>query len=65
MIYEWRIYEVVPGKMDALNARFANLTLNIFNRLDMQVVGFWKAKQRMLLVRGGLIISYLKDIENK
>ncbi len=43
MIYEWRIYEVVPGKMDALNARFANLTLDIFNRLDMQVVGFWQA----------------------
>lgn len=43
MIYEWRMYEVVPGKMGALNARFANLTLDLFAKHDIQVVGFWQA----------------------
>ncbi|MBI2171936.1 MAG: NIPSNAP family protein [Chloroflexi bacterium] len=41
MIYELRIYEVVPGKLPALNDRFANITLGYFRKYGIRVVGFW------------------------
>ncbi|MHB8576160.1 MAG: NIPSNAP family protein [Dehalococcoidia bacterium] len=41
MLYELRVYEVLPGRMPALNKRFAEVTLGIFKRFDMDVVGFW------------------------
>lgn len=42
MIYEWRIYEIVPGKRKALNERFAKDTIRLFEKHDMKVVGFWE-----------------------
>lgn len=41
MIYELRTYWCPPGKLDALNSRFRNLTLGLFARHNMHVVGFW------------------------
>lgn len=41
MIYELRYYEVAPGKMQALNDRFANHTTKIFPRHGIKVIGFW------------------------
>ncbi len=41
MLYELRIYDVVPGKLQALHDRFANLTLGLFKKHGIQVVGFW------------------------
>ncbi len=41
MLYELRIYDVVPGKLQALHARFDNLTLGLFKKHGIQVVGFW------------------------
>ena len=41
MIYELRIYDAVPGKLPALNDRFANITLGYFEKYGMNVVGFW------------------------
>ena len=41
MIYELREYYVMPGKMPALNARFADVTLGYFEKYDIKVVGFW------------------------
>jgi hypothetical protein len=41
MIYELRIYETVPGRLPALNARFANHTLGFFKKHGIHVVGFW------------------------
>lgn len=43
MIYEWRIYEAVPGKMGDLNDRFANLTLRLFKKHGLNAIGFWQA----------------------
>jgi hypothetical protein len=43
MIYEWRIYEAVPGKMGDLNDRFTNLTLGLFKKHGLKVIGFWQA----------------------
>jgi hypothetical protein len=43
MIYEWRVYEAVPGKMEALNNRFAKVTLRLFKKHGLKVIGFWQA----------------------
>ncbi len=41
MIYEYRVYEAAPGKMEALNARFRNHTLGIFERHGIKNIGYW------------------------
>jgi hypothetical protein len=41
MIYELRTYWAAPGKLDDLHRRFSTLTVHIFQRYHMQVVGFW------------------------
>jgi len=41
MIYELRIYDAVPGKLPALNNRFANVTLGYFEKYGIKVVAFW------------------------
>jgi hypothetical protein len=41
MIYELRIYDVTPGKLQTLNDRFANTTVRIFEKHGIKVVGFW------------------------
>lgn len=43
MIYELRIYEVVPGRLPDLNRRFETITLKIFERLGIKQAGFWTA----------------------
>ena len=43
MLYEWRVYEVVPGRIAALHNRFRNVTLNLFQKHGIRVVGFWEA----------------------
>ena len=41
MIYELRIYEAMPGKMQSLNKRFADITMGYFDKYNMKTVGFW------------------------
>jgi hypothetical protein len=41
VIYELRTYWAAPGKADALHARFRTLTLGLFERHKMQLIGFW------------------------
>jgi len=43
MLYEWRIYNVVPGKIDALNDRFRKHTVRLFEKHGIKPVGFWQA----------------------
>ena len=43
MIYELRVYEAAPGKMAALQARFRDHTLEIFERHGIKNVGYWTA----------------------
>jgi hypothetical protein len=40
-VYELRMYHVNPGKMDALKARFGDHTDAIFQRHNMQSIGYW------------------------
>ena len=41
MIYELRIYDAVPGKLAALNDRFAKHTVQLFEKHGISMVGFW------------------------
>ena len=43
MIYEYRVYETMPGKLPELNARFRDHTLKIFERHGIQNIGYWTA----------------------
>ena len=40
MIYETRIYETHPGRLPALNARFRNHTMKIFERHGIKNIGY-------------------------
>jgi hypothetical protein len=40
-IYELRTYTANEGKLDALNARFRDHTVRIFERHHMKSVGYW------------------------
>ncbi len=42
MIYEWRIYTAVLGRMDALNKRFKDTTVKMFEKHGIKVIGFWE-----------------------
>jgi hypothetical protein len=41
MIYEFRYYTAVPGKLAAINDRFANHTIGIFKSHGIGILGFW------------------------
>lgn len=40
-LYELRIYHANPGKLDALNARFRDHTLKLFEKHGMRNVAYW------------------------
>ena len=41
MIYEYRVYDAVPGKMPELHARFRDHTLKLFERHGIKNIGYW------------------------
>jgi len=41
-VFELRTYTAMPGKIDALHARFREHTLKLFEKHHMTVVGFWR-----------------------
>ncbi|WP_027154921.1 NIPSNAP family protein [Mesorhizobium sp. WSM2561] len=41
MLYEFRIYKCVPGKLQLLLARFENVTLHLWRQHGIRPVGFW------------------------
>jgi heme-degrading monooxygenase HmoA len=40
-VFELRTYHVAPGKLDALQERFVNHALGLFEKHGLRVVGFW------------------------
>ena len=42
MIYEYRTYYVMPGRMPDLQRRFADVTMKLFKKHGINVVGFWE-----------------------
>jgi hypothetical protein len=41
MLYELRRYITVPGKLPAINDRFAKHTIGFFKKYDIGILGFW------------------------
>ncbi|MFT3878880.1 MAG: NIPSNAP family protein [Gemmatales bacterium] len=41
-VFELRIYSVLPGRMDAMNARFKNHTNALLTKHGMTLIGFWQ-----------------------
>ena len=41
MIYELRVYEVLPEQLPKLHDRFANHTMKLFEKHGMTNVGYW------------------------
>jgi hypothetical protein len=41
MIYELRIYDAAAGKLNALNDRFAKITLGYFEKHGIKSIGYW------------------------
>ena len=41
MLYESRVYIAVPGKLPAINDRFANHTMGFFKKHGIGMMGFW------------------------
>lgn len=40
-VYELRMYHAMPGKLDALQKRFRDHTITVFDKHDMKSVGYW------------------------
>jgi hypothetical protein len=40
-VFELRMYHAMPGKLAALESRFRDHTVTIFNKHDMKSVGYW------------------------
>ena len=43
MIYEYRVYEALPGKLPEIHARFRNHTVKLFEKHGFQNIGYWTA----------------------
>ncbi len=43
MIYEYRRYEVAPGRINDLHARFRDHTLELFRKHGLEVVVMWNS----------------------
>ena len=41
MIFELRVYECAPGRLEALHNRFRNTTTKMFEKHGIKVVGYW------------------------
>jgi hypothetical protein len=41
MIYEYRAYYIVPGRMPDIQRRFGDITMKLFGKHGIRVVGFW------------------------
>ena len=43
MLYEYRRYRAVPGRLPDLNRRFRDTTVKLFAKHGIEQVGFWEA----------------------
>ena len=43
MIYEYRVYEAMPGRLPDLEARFRNHTVKLFEKHGIKNIGYWKS----------------------
>jgi hypothetical protein len=66
MLYESRIYTAVPGKLPAVNDRFAKHTMGFFKKHGIGMLGFWTdeigTSNRLIYI---LTFDSMADRENK
>jgi len=66
MLYESRIYTAVPGKLPAVNDRFAKHTIGFFKKHGIGILGFWTdeigTSNRLTYI---LTFDSMADRENK
>jgi hypothetical protein len=43
MLYELRVYDILPGKVADMHARFANVTSDLFKKHGIREVGYWES----------------------
>ncbi|MCD4753138.1 MAG: NIPSNAP family protein [Anaerolineaceae bacterium] len=65
MIYELRTYWAAEGKLENLHDRFRDVTLPIFKRLNMEVVGFWVPETRTEETGDLIYVLGFKSVEAK
>ena len=65
MIYELRTYWTAEGKLGNLHDRFRDVTLPIFKRLNMQVIGFWVPETRTEATGDLVYVLGFESIEAK
>lgn len=41
-VFELRTYKAAPGRLEALNDRFRDHTVSLFEKHGMEVIGFWE-----------------------
>lgn len=42
MIYEFRVYKLHPGKLEAFKKRFSKISLPLFEKHRIKFLGFWE-----------------------
>lgn len=60
MIHELRIYHCAPGKLPALNRRFKDVTLALWEKHEIRPVGFWTT----LIGPSNLTLTYMLQWES-
>ena len=57
MIYELRTYRIPPGRMPDILDRFNTVTMRLFKKHGLEVLGFWTVagEQRTVVATGELI----------
>ena len=58
LFYELRIYTAAPGKMDALNKRFRDHTLRLFEKHGIKNVAYWTAVDEKHQGRIYCVVAY-------
>ncbi|WP_206294278.1 NIPSNAP family protein [Humisphaera borealis] len=56
--YELRIYTAAPGKLDALNARFRDHTINLFKKHGIENIGYWVAVDEKNVGKLFYVVAY-------
>jgi len=54
VIYELRTYRIPPGRMPDILNRFGAVTMRLFKKYDMDVIGFWtvSGEERTVVATG-------------
>ena len=62
-VFEIRTYTAAPGKLDALNARFRNHTVKLFEKHGMTNIGYWTPQDPPLAENTLIYVLAHKDRE--